>query len=228
MKKLTTLVLLVPTFGFANFTINVDMGNVTNNLGDPIPSNALAVLVVDTTGNGFAQGASLQSSTLALNSIFGGGDDRVIGVFSTSDPFGSASRGFGGSAADLPYTNGISVGDAVAIYFFPNITNTSTQLAGQTYGFFAGIGSGVTNPTFADTNWKVPADGGFTLTAYSPSFVTEANDPGNFDHNPLTDPTNADLQASLLVPPVPEPSTYAAVFGLFVLGLAIKRRSKVS
>lgn len=231
MKKLIIALSLTPVVSFGSISLSLDFSYLLNSSGNAIPVGSKGVIVVDSSRDGFSQGAALQTVTLG-SATFGASDNFVIGVITGQDAglggSGQLTNGYGGAVSGLTVVAGntagvINPGDFLAIYWFPNITNTSTQLAGQSYGFYAGEGAGLV-PTGSDISWAIPADGfSGNLFAYSPQALTD----GASLTPDVGDPTQLEFTAGLTVPPiVPEPSTYAAVFGLLALGYAVRNRKR--
>ena len=237
MKKLLIITILAPLSGFGAFSIDFDIGNAFASGGGSVPVGSKAVIVVDKANNGFdgfsGGSTGMTNKTLNVGTIFGDGptpDDEIIAILTAADGPGTSS-GFSYAGAvsgvnQVAGTTTISIGDRFAIYFFPGITtNGATLIAGTSYGFYAGESSGSAIPTGSTTNWLVPADGTWALSAYNPTLHGEYGQ----THNPALDPIDSELTAAFTVPPVvPEPSTYAAIFGLLALGVAIRRKKSLT
>ena len=121
-----------------SFFLQVELLNTSAGPGAPTPQSSLVLLLADTARNGFA---ALQAGTgLTLGSLLGGGDKVLFranlsalgtnGVLQTSTP--SLDLDFTGSDS-IP--GSWSVGDPLAIVWFPNLSLSSGLLVGgESYG----------------------------------------------------------------------------------------------
>lgn len=172
MKKITFLLFMViGTLAQASVTLNFDFGPAYTAGGASMVNNgSIGVLVADTSGSGFAQGASLIGSTLTAGGSLGG--NRILGVVGASDISTVGDFGFSSSILVNDFT-GITTGSSTGaggtplmFYWFPGISSAGATLAGgESYGFFrsdtidAGSGS--------EISFNMPADGGaYALAAY--------------------------------------------------------------
>lgn len=171
MKKLAFLSLIVfASVAQASVTLNFDFGPAyTAGGAGMVNTGSLGVLVADTSGSGFAQGASLIGSTLSTGSTLGG--NRILGVMNASEITGGIF-GFSSPVSVSDFT-GLTTGTATGLggtplmfYWFPSISSSGTTLGGgESYGSFrsntidAGSGS--------DISFNLPSDGGtYSLAAY--------------------------------------------------------------
>lgn len=171
MKKFSALLFMtLGTLAQASVTINFDFGPAYTAGGASMVNNgALGVLVANTSGSGFAQGASLIGSTLTAGGSLGG--NRILDVFGAKD-ISSGTFGYSSAISVSDFT-GITNGNATGaggtelmFYWFPSITTAGSTLAGgESYGSFrsstidAGSGSQI--------SFNMPADGGaYALAAY--------------------------------------------------------------
>jgi hypothetical protein len=127
------------------------------------------------------------------------GDDRLIGSGGADQNvagLGSFSLAF----TTVELSGGLAAGQPFGIYWFPGYTNISQELtAGSSFGFF-------THPS-----WTVPNDG----------------DTGSFGLETIAiDGLVPDTMTIASYTVVPEPSTYALLFGgLALIGVWVRRRS---
>jgi hypothetical protein len=119
---------------------------------------------------------------------------------------GTASTIFGGTSLALPLSNYslpsvANTGDKFAILVFS--TSLTTAIGGDTYKIWT------------DSSWVIPADGSTTSFQITPAngFFTTLTSASSF---------NGTVSA------IPEPATYAALFGLGVLGMAAFRRRRTA
>lgn len=182
-------------------TFNVAADKLKDENGNPMSVNGLVVLVASTTDstfNGPVPGA------------FTSGDDIIIG----NQPL-TLNSGFGPGA----FLQGISQtesgnwgpNDPVALFWFPNLTSGQTPTAGTPYGFF-------TDATGHDGSapWLTPADSSTVSLSFGTQDGTTLFGSGGGFFPPSAG--NANLTV------VPEPSQYAAAFGLACLGWAVVKR----
>lgn len=205
------IILTVPTLR-GSVTINSAMSNFFMADGvTSIPSTSVGVLVVDKTGDGFASSLDILDSILDVGNNLGIVSNEILRVVAAED------LGFGGLGFNLAPTNfdlvgGISQGDSLGFYWFTNLSPGDTVTAGTSYGFFRS--DSVLSGSGADFAWSVPADGSIIeLSAYLDS-ITGSSD----------GISNSTFSASLTV--VPEPATYAAIFGVLALALVAYRRRR--
>ncbi len=171
----------------------------------PIPQNALILIVADTSNNGFSQVSN--GASLSINSLLGGGDDRIVGRFNLSVWATDGVFQTPPSIFDLDSVTGWNEGDGLALYWFPTLTLASDQaVAGTSYGAFTGpVGS-------SGESWVTPSN---TSSSQYTFFTTTGSDlgPGAFP--------SSQGQALLTVVPEGSPAVLALA-GL--LGLCLRRR----
>ncbi len=210
----------------------------------------VGVLVASLKGNAFPQGAALSGLSLAQYSNWGNGNYVIAAMSATStaiagDPQGNASR-YVGSLLNLEFGTAVygadasfmGAGDQIALYWFPAITDTNVATgilnvtpsrviqAGDKYGFFRTDVDTLGN-TVAPTNtgFVLPADGQtVNIKARSVDALTAANETSVLNDTGSAPLTAATFVASLTVPVVPEPSTYAAIFGVVAIVVAYRRK----
>ncbi len=205
---LPALTLLAASQLNASVALTVWGGQLRNELGDPVADGSLAILVADVDGDGFTFGSGLLGATFEVNDLFGG-DNLVLGVYSTYTDGGLGAGVFNGNA-DFDYAGNFEQGDQLGLYWFPYITQPETGYTSlQAYGFFR------TNDTYDPLNdsligFTAPADGAWTLDIFD----------NNANPQSLISPANLTAQA------IPEPSTYALMAGTAMLGLAALRRKR--
>ena len=136
-------------------TITVDVGYLYDRFGTApanlVPTNSVAVLVVDTGNNGFVD--PQPGFPLSLGATWGT-DDRIVGIW---DPGGCGS-GDGTLFCDtvVTYTNGIALGQTLQLYWFPSLTLASNTVGVTYYGKFTDTNS---PPLDGSDAWQMPANG---------------------------------------------------------------------
>lgn len=183
-------------------TISMDftVGILSDSLGNPLPDNAL-IQIIASPDTTFSQ----PTTTSFLDS---GSNDILLGNLS----FDSSTSGVTGAAiislSDIDLSIYPVASDYLIIRWFPSLTTSSTTPGTTTYGEF-----GYAN----DVTWVAGTAG----SSNSYFFKTTS-----YESGPNPDSLG---QASNTVSPVPEPSSYATVIGLFSLGmmlLQIRRRAR--
>ncbi len=184
---------------FASVTINFGAIELRADGGALVNSGALVVIGVSTLNGTFAAPSP--------TSFFSGDDVELYRGFVT--PAGEFQGTLAG--AELSSIANWTVGDPLAIYWYPTLTTASTAPGvGVSYGTFRTDSV----QTGSDIAWVTPADG----FSGGLSFVTASVGGDN---------PNALGYASNLV--VPEPSTYAGAFGaLCLVGATWFRRRKAA
>lgn len=225
MKKIIIAAFLTPLASFASITISADFTYALNQLGNSVPVGSKAVIVADTLGDGFigsTQGtsSSLLGETLQTGNFFGV-DDQIVGFLDAYNPgtgTGELTNGYAGSIS-FSFGGNLGLNDALAIYFFPSVSDTSSTLTpGTFYGFFSQTG-GFNVDAGGSIAMRAPADGNNeTWAYYTPQFYADNGVAGS-----AFDPSQAELTSSIQI--VPEPSTYAAIFGILALAIAYRRKN---
>ncbi|WP_050030932.1 PEP-CTERM sorting domain-containing protein [Verrucomicrobium sp. BvORR034] len=173
----------------AAVTFDIQADALKTNGGALAPTSTLVLLVADTGNNGFGQIAAGQS--LSVNSVLGGSDDRIVGIYDLS--LNNVAGYFQVLASNLELTSvtGWSVGDGLALVWFPTLTLgdiNGTVSASTSYGSFSG-------PPVVGNAWTTPEN-----TTASLYFFNESG-----TLSPGTIPAAAG-NASNTVSAVPEPS----------------------
>ena len=194
---------LSATSAWSAITINFSGVAFLDNSGAALPDGALIQIIASTQDAGFAA---------PTPSAFVSGDDIVIASFTVDS---STSGVPGGVVAALniadytTYSASFNLNDPLTIRWYPSLVAGSATPGATTYGEFrealAGDGS--------DMSWAAPADGGNT---YALNLIST-------DFGGSVAPSA--LRATL-VTAVPEPSSFAALAGFAVLGLAASRRRR--
>ncbi|AHF94350.1 hypothetical protein OPIT5_13015 [Opitutaceae bacterium TAV5] len=211
LNKTTKLFLIIcASAGMSLANIAIDFQIETFDAsGAPVALGVIGVLVVDTTGAGFAQDEALVGSTFSTGSTFGADNVYILNTYTAVDLGGV--NGFGGTLSTYSYSDipGLNVGDLLAFYWFPTVTDAgSIVTSGLNYGFFRSDAI-VDNSMMA---WVAPADTGGLYSLYAFSIPTGGSSPVE------------QLSATLTTGNIPEPVTYAALFGACAICLAFWRR----
>lgn len=192
----------------ADVTINFNIDSLRDSTGSEVSVTSLGLIVADTGANGFS---NLSVGNISTNSLIGA-DDLIVGRFDYSS-FGT------GGAAQVAITNTFSKGwspnNQLAVIWLPSLTLTRTSLSGgESYGMVT------------LSSWLTPGDSGSNATAYQILSTTQI---GFFSSNANTlSISNLQSRASLNVSAIPEPTTFAALFGAAALGLAAFRRRRTA
>lgn len=141
MRTLIFAALALASWTSHALTIQVDADLLKDSSGNAMPTNGLVILVASTTDSTF-NGPTAGS--------FVTGDDIVLWKFNLD------SSGAPGVLIDvapsLTLTGNWTVGDPLAIYWFPTLTtNSSAPTAGTPYGMFT-----TTNATDGSDPWVTP------------------------------------------------------------------------
>jgi len=191
---------------YGNFvTIAFDAQALFTFDGTIAPENSLFLLVADTGKNGFD---TALPGSLAVGSFIAG-DDQILGRGFTETLEGVTAGT--GLTSSIELESGIfsqlDAGDPLAVLWFPTLSSDAFNLvAGTSYGIFT------TLLPVSDHAWQIPVNG--TIDLYETRLV---NDIGAFSGRALH---------TVAATAIPEPSTYAALLGLAVLGLAAYRRRR--
>jgi hypothetical protein len=226
MKKIICiLTIAVTTSAYADFTVQLDAGQLRLNGATTMATNSLLLLIEAGGDNSF-------SNSLAPGQYVSGNDIVLSAI-----AFPASAGGFNNSGGtnetintltNLPSTN---TGDLIALRWFPQITLAqwqagATPTAGQSFGTYNPLtnGSGTIAPGGGANNpdggavWAVPSGG----TTINLNFFTTNSDGGGTQ-------TPAEGFANFAV--VPEPTAFVldllggAGFGLAALLRRFKRRS---
>lgn len=193
----------------AAVTINFSVDSVYTSAGAAVPTTGLGLIIADTTGDGFGQ---INAGSISVGSLLGSSDLVVFSAdFST---FGTDGVWFV-AATDLSFSNSWNGNDKLAFVWFPTLTSgSSTVQNGLEYGLLA------------DASWVTPSDGGSNENTYQ---IISSGGNGFFGANANTlQLTNSQARSILSVGGVaiPEPSSFAALAGLGILGVVATRRRR--
>jgi PKD repeat protein len=142
---------LAANFGSLPTTILADAGDLFDQSGTLAPTDSVAVLVVDTGTNGFAD--PRPDFPLSLGAAWGT-EDKVVGLWDLN-----ACQCGPGELYDqtvVAYTNGIAPGQKLQLYWFPSLTLASNTLGVTFYGKY----TDTNNPPLDGSDaWQMPATG---------------------------------------------------------------------
>jgi len=145
-------------------TISITAADLQDSSGNPMPTNAVAVLVVDIGTSGFVD---LQPSfSLSLGATWGT-ENKVVAIWNLSNC--GCGDGILMDEKVLSYTGGITSNQALELCWFPSLTMASTTLGITDYGTY-------TDPVGIDGSdaWRTPAK----KSSVSLAFLT-ANEGGS-------------------------------------------------
>jgi hypothetical protein len=128
-------------------TISIFAADLQDSMGNPMPTGAVAVLVVDTGNNGFV---SLQPTfALSLGATWGT-ENKVVGLWNLSNC--GCGDGILMDGTVLNYTGGVSSNQNLELCWFPSLTMASNTLGVTDYGTY-------TDPVGIDGSdpWRTPA-----------------------------------------------------------------------
>ena len=155
MKKIflqltMSLLATVCTYGATSVTINAaTVTNFQDADGSLLSSGVLALLVLDTEGDGF--GDVDTSSSFTIDSFLSDGNDRILNVVESTAgvPIAGIPDSIQAGGVSVELIDGVDAGDAFAVYWFPalSLSDTSAGL-GDSYGV-----------TFDSSTWILPATG---------------------------------------------------------------------
>lgn len=215
MKRALTIsaLLLAPLSSFAAVTItNGAIGPLRASNGSSIAVGSVGILVADFSNNGIIDA---KNTVLSVNSFVGAGsDDQILGVFTATDLDGSGHIGFDFSGTSWNYQGNFGANDQLFFLWFPSISTVGATVgSGVSYGEFRSSSADVS----ADIAWIAPSDGqNVSIIAFgevlggSPAFST-------------AELTAAKITAGAAIP---EPSSFAALAGLAMLGFAGMRKRR--
>lgn len=196
-------------------TVNLGLDEVQNSTGGLVSTGTLALLVIDTDGNGFTTPGA--NASAALNSYIVPGDDYIswVGDFSggsTGVFYGALSFSIG--SVDIP-TNA-----NFAIYWFPTLTTADTTIAGGTsYGYYT---SSNATQFGSDSAWNTGASDSAILNINA--FTVDNT--GTLTTNPLVGGLpDTSLKATLTT--VPEPATWALLTAGLTTVTIFRRRRRI-
>lgn len=205
LAGLALAILLMPVISTSHaLLINLGLDEVRDAGGNPIGTNALAMIVVDKNASGTFDIPEDAWATTVGN--FGADYIAWRGDFSSFGTPGvfTDSPSFTIGTVDVPFNV------AFGLYWFPTLTTGTTVLStGDAYGFYTSTDA---TQFASDSAWNTGGSdsGTLTINAYS------IDNTGNLATNPQPGGlANTALQATASV--VPEPG----IWGLFVGGLTI-------
>lgn len=211
MKKITSMLLALSLGAVsAQATVNFSLfgGILRTSGGTAIADGGLVLLVASTTDSVFTGPLGTDSTT--VGSVFGG-DNVIVGAFSTSLANSGFTGGYGASL-NLTYSGNITAGDTLQLYWFPTLTTGSATFGmGTSYGVYRtdSVRAG------SDIGWVLPSDGS-TVSL-------------NFYTNSTGVDTLADSLGNANLTTVPEPATTVALLGgaagLFVMHRRRQRKT---
>lgn len=204
-------IVVLPFVSQASVTIDFQAAELKSFGGSPAPVGSRAILVVDTDGSGFVGDyidgspdfGAFDGLDFSIGSTIGSSTNRILQSMTVGDLGGEI---FGvSSVLNFNLESGIDTGDALALYWFPEILSSTITGTLFEYGFFR---SDVIDP-FATSAFFIPSDGS------SESIYAFSADIGG------STPASA-----LTAMAIPEPSTYAALFGGAAVALIWMRRRR--
>lgn len=208
MRIVPVATLLAAASASASVLITVQGGFFYQSDGTTlVPEGSIGALVVDTTGNGFSSITDLGGLSATEGGLWG--DDYVLGIFSAN-----SDGTFNDSFPGVVYSGELTENDAMAFYWFPELTSVGgTLAASMSWGFYR---TDVVDPNSgADMAFRMPVDGfDYTLAFFENSLA-----PGALA-------TPADFTAMPGMAAVPEPANLTLMAGLAGLGLAWHRRRR--
>lgn len=194
--------LALTTYANASWSLLVDIDGLRDESGAFTSPSTLVLLVADIDGNGFSSPTTGYST--AIDSSWGI-DDKVVGRFddTLNDIPGVFSLQVDG--AD------VYAGKTIALYWFSTLTIASNSLSeGANYGTTSDL----------NTGWVAPAVGATDNLSF-----LGANSTGTLGSGPYT---NSQMSANLTISAVPEPATYAALFGVASIGFCVWRKRRTA
>lgn len=201
MKSILLSLAIAPVASFGAIAVNFSGVAFLDSLGNTVPDGTLVQIIASTADAVFSDPTPIS---------FVSNDDRIIASFSVD---AGTSGVAGGTVAALiipDYSTfaGFTLGDSLMLRWFPSLTIGATQPGITSYGSYR------TDSILDGSNiaWIAPADAGgtWTLSVISVDFGGSTS--------------NAMMTASLVV--IPEPSSFAALAGLAVLGVVATRRRR--
>jgi hypothetical protein len=202
----TALILLTGASAQASISFVVNADQLLN-VGNIVIPNGSAVFIVAATSGTFA---TPPAGTYTQGSSWTVGGDTDLVIYAVGSITESGEQGVVDTTPTLSLGNGWSVGDELALYWFPTITYSAggtVLTGGASFGTFNSSSVGDDAPA-----WITPPNGS---SAYGLYYLTPG---GN-----LLGPGN-DVGTFGTVTGVPEPSTFALIGGVLALGAVLRRR----
>jgi hypothetical protein len=200
MKKLIlfTALLCATCAGIAQtVTLNFSVGELRNSTGSTLMPDGALIQFIASPDITFATPTS---------TTFVGGNDILL----WSGSFDSTGSGIPGAMVTA-LNNVSAANDYLLVRWYPTLAgNASAPGGGTSYGQF-GYGFN------GDSSWIAPASG-----ASSPTYLSLTLDPTNSTGQAQSD--SFGYATYTVAGAVPEPATYAAIFGLFAVGMVALRR----
>lgn len=164
MKNLITIGALTSIFAvkaWGSIFFNVDVGSLQDENGDPLVDSGMLYLI--------SSGADGSFSLPTAGSVVGSGDDSIVASWDLSAE-SSTTGEYVISSGEVGFDGAWTVGDDLAILWFPNLTLANqSPAASEPYGFYRN-----TSVNGIGDAWELPEDG--TLL-HSLKFFTEGNNP---------------------------------------------------
>ena len=209
-KTYKSLITLVPCLIAATLshgvTINLSGSDLLQSNGTSKASTGALGLLVAATEGASVFGTPTDGDSTAVGSTFGS-EYLIVARFGLVAD-GVAFEAVNETLGAAPLTNWAE-GDALAIYWFPGLTTATANFStGDSFGSFTSA-----DAINGGSAWVTPAN----TSTVSLNMVTVSA--GG------TTP-NADGIADQSVSGIPEPSTYAAIAGVLMIGLAVMRRKR--
>ncbi len=192
------LAALLATKAHAAVSIDLSAGVLTDS-GNSVMQDLRAIVLVSAGSDGVFDSLSNLSTPAFVH-----GDDIVVAKFALDHTTAGLNGAFTQSLTSISLTGGLASNQLLKMRWFPTtLASASAPISGASYG------------EFRASDWLVPADGALTVSLEMLTLAAA----GELD--------NSVGQANLTVAnggTIPEPSTYALLGGLLVLGLAGWRR----
>lgn len=215
MKRVLLICAFLLSAGTAfPITFNIGLDGVRDADGNFVPMSTLALMVIDTAGDGF--GSDVRAGHAAtVGATFGGADDLIVwrGDFS-----GGGAGAFFDAVNFTSATATVPSNRAMQFVWLPTLTTSSLQITnGAAYGTYTSIDA---TQFGSNATWTT---GAADFAVYTLNAFTE-NNTGLIADN-LSFPVRlADGALTASASAVPEPATYVALCGVFGLGLAVVAR----
>lgn len=190
--------------------------------------NATGIAVDFGTSSGFGTTLDYSSATRAadVSSTVG------LGVFNTDLMSGNAVRDAGGLDGIGLNVSGLTAGQY--IFYFTGFRGDGTTNAGHDYEVYAGVGADAITDfaslsvgTITNSNWNDASNSWIAGDNYITGEFTIDGTNDNFSLLVTSEEPFIGVLSSLEIVAVPEPSSYAGIFGAFLLmSRVIRRRRK--